>query len=334
MGPLGNRSFAPEGFHGAGGIAMDEIVTGHDELAQLIPAQLPVDMASVFPKRKGLGLAKKNKKRALLLAEAAAVLGASLGEGERILGVSQAVANLWWEAYFLGWMSYAINTTTLVVTDQRLLLIHTNNKGKVQSYANAIPFSAVKKVKKGALFGFLSLELAQGRFSFTRIARQDAKRIKELVRISQNPEGGRQYLCPACFHPHKDHATACGQCRTQVKSPQKAAFRSLFLPGLGDFYLGHRMLAVFEMVGSAFGWLILLGFLASALTDDNPDTQGASWALFGIFAVIVGLGHGVDMLLTRAMGKKGMISMDGALPTTGSGKPPHQNVQGDFQGRG
>ncbi len=63
------------------------------------------------------------------------------------------------------------------------------------------------------------------------------------------------------------------------------------------------------MFGSAIGWVILVAVASSALTG------GARIADVFLWLFLVGTGHIMDALVTRAQARKGLYSVDGQLPT-------------------
>ena len=72
--------------------------------------------------------------------------------------------------------------------------------------------------------------------------------------------------------------------------------RSLVLPGLGDIYLGHRFLGMFELTFSLVLWLYVL---FSLLTGEPEGV---------VMAVVILIFYNlVDGLLTHHMGKKGYM---------------------------
>ena len=282
------------------------------ELARLLPADLPVDLDRVFPKLDGWGMKRSNRKRAELLAKAAPVLRAALVRDERVQYVAAGVVSLWWEHLMAGWASMLINRTTLVLTTQRLLLIHTNSRGRPESYVNQILLDGIRSVKRGGLGGALKLTLGRGRWTLTGLRRSDSAQLVTMLAGRPTAASGVTALCPACFEPAAGHR-ACARCRTSVKSPRTAALRSLVLPGLGDFYLGHRVLASMEMVGSAATWVFIIALMLSAF-DPNSEQSAALAAVFGGLLLLVV--NGFDALLTYAQAKKGLHSLDRHLPTT------------------
>lgn len=281
------------------------------ELARLLPPDLPLDLEGVFPRLEGWGMRRANRKRAELLAKAASVVKAALTAGERVRYVASGIVSLWWELALAGWVSLLINRTTIVLTDQRLLLIHVDRRGAPESYANEVKLTAIRRVKRGWLGSSLRLELGQRSRSFTSMRRQDTEHLRRVLPARREAVGGLAWLCPACFQAAVAHGR-CARCRTPVKSPGTAALRSLVLPGLGDFYLGHRVLAALEMLGAMFAWVVVISLLLPAMAEAT-----GVWPFFASLAGIatVLLVNGFDAVLTYWQAKKGLYSMDGHLPT-------------------
>jgi hypothetical protein len=279
----------------------------------LFPADLPVDVDRVFPRLDGWGMKRSNRKRAELLAKAAPVLKAALAPDESVQYVTGGIVSLWWEQLMAGWVSILINRTTIVLTTQRLLLIHTNSRGRPESYVNEIRLDAIRSAKRSWVNGQLKLTLGRGSRTLTGIRWSDSKQLVATLTGKPTAVGGITALCPACFEPGADHR-GCARCRTSVKSPLTAALRSLLLPGLGDFYLGHRFLASIEMAGSVASWFVIIALMLPAF---EPNSERSAALIAAVFAGALLLAvNGVDAILTYAQAKKGLHSMDRHLPTT------------------
>jgi hypothetical protein len=284
------------------------------ELTRWFPADLPVDVDRVFPRLDGWAMKRSNRKRAELLAKAVPVLKAALAPDERVQYVTGGIVSLWWEQLMAGWVSLLINRTTIVLTTQRLLLIHTNSRGRPESYVNQIRLDAIRSAKRSWVNGRLKLTLGRGSRTVTGIRWSDSKQLVAMLSGKPTAAGGITALCPACFEPGTDHR-ACARCRTSVKSPLTAALRSLLLPGLGDFYLGHRFLASMEMVGSVASWFVIIALMLPAFERNTERSAAIIAAVFG-GVLLLAVVNGVDALLTYAQAKKGLHSMDRHLPTT------------------
>ena len=68
------------------------------------------------------------------------------------------------------------------------------------------------------------------------------------------------------------------------------------MPGLGDIYLGHKLIGTFELFGALFVW-----FIVGSMLMEGGDGSLVT-AIFLLFMV-----NGVDGMMTYFMGKKGYI---------------------------
>ena len=279
------------------------------ELEAKLPKQIPLDFDALFPKLTGWGVDKHNRRRVELLVGLAPVLKAALRPDEQVLYALPCVLNFWWEQAFMGAWAQLINRSALVLTQDRLLVIHLHGK-RPASFVNQVPRAALIKVSVGVFSTVL--KLTSRKITLTGLLAQDRKALKAALASSTRGSGDLEHLCPGCFAAHPRHVESCSHCGTAFKSPRTAALRSLLLPGLGDYYLGHRGLAVFEMMGSLFTWAVAVALAAGQV----PDMNGA--AGLGFALLILALANGSDALLTRAQGKKGLMSLDGGLPASRS----------------
>jgi hypothetical protein len=114
--------------------------------------------------------------------------------------------------------------------------------------------------------------------------------------VKGEPEEILENICPSCFVTLEKGLTKCPSCEAAFKTPRKATFRSLLLPGLGDFYLGHRALGVMELLGSLMVWAYALFFI-------YHGHRGGAFV-----AVIVLLFYNcTDAVVTYFMAKKGYM---------------------------
>lgn len=285
----------------------DKLQRKKDEVNALLPTGVNVDFDQVFfdvdKWRSGA------KKRAQRLQRVGDVLRQFLDDDEQVLGVTHGVTAHTWEMFFIGWMAYMVNGTTVVRTQKRLLFVHTDGAGNPFSYVNQVPLSAVKKASSGWLSGSLSLKLGTGRLQLVRMNKAEAKAMQAAIPVNKAAQGGREFLCPSCGTSTTEHGSPCVSCGVELKSPSTAALRSMIVPGLGDWYLGHRGTAVLEMIGGVFGWF-LLGTSAVAWLTGQAGVEAVV-----VWLVLVLIGHSIDAAVTYAQGKKGMYSLDGQLPT-------------------
>ena len=78
----------------------------------------------------------------------------------------------------------------------------------------------------------------------------------------------------------------------------------MVFPGLGDIYLGHRMLGTMEIIGAAIAW----GFFGLAfLMPDGEMGGGLDFVSLGVVVTVVFCFVPLpDAWITRRMGLKGI----------------------------
>ena len=287
----------------------------YPEINDLINGYQPdrLNLEAIFADRKGMGIKRYNKKRIEYLQKAGPLLNKMLWEGEVIEDVARGVRVSTLEQFFAGgvWTRY-INFTTMILTNFRLLLINTDSKGRPKDMLyHQIRFNAFKKISKGS-FGFLKFKFADGKtMSFREVNGRDKKRLKERLEarigeptaapvpgpIDQIP--GCDNLCTTCYQPVPQGVYTCENCGTEFRTPEQAALRSLILPGLGDLYLRHHTLAVFEILGSlaVYSFLII-----STIMEGNVA------ALIPV-VIFIALINGLDAIVTYFIAKKGLIPL-------------------------
>lgn len=193
------------------------------------------------------------------------------------------------------------NRYAILGTDQRALLINIDHRMKrTTNYLFQAPYANLKKAVLSPMFGRLTLKMKKGKNrTLTGIKRAVAKELSLFFRERMEDSQGTastvdvlENLCPSCFASLGLGLTKCSRCEQEFKAPKKAMFRSLLLPGLGDLYLGHRLLGILEIMGSVLVWgIVILNFLEGK---------------YAILALLV-LVNGTDAFLTYHMAKKGYM---------------------------
>ncbi|MCA9017221.1 MAG: hypothetical protein KDA77_17950 [Planctomycetaceae bacterium] len=262
---------------------------------------------SMFRKLTGWG-AKSNVKRLAKLARfAEPALKLCLASGETVLYVSKGVRYSFAEQYFMGalWANL-INQTVFVLTNARLLMLHTNTKGQPKHTAWMIYYSEIGKFK-GSWTGMMDVRLKDGKkIRFSGFPKQDRRNMVEVFEAAMeryqeagfSPETTQscENLCGHCFHVVPKDEYRCGECAEEFWTPKQLALRSLVFPSWGDFLMRHYVLAAFELFGYCLGWM----FVIAAFTGDDPAFGVISLVIFLFFA------HGVDAAVTHAVAKKGL----------------------------
>lgn len=286
---------------GTGGSAMEE-------LRARLPTSIAVRFDEMFPSLQARKVKRRDWKRAELLANAEPVLKRALDPMEVVRFVTDGARQLAWGLVTAGSMNPFTNRTTFVLTDRRILLIHTDRKRRPRMFASQLPLERVASASGRHSYIFIRSGREQLMFHGRR---GEAKYLRRLLEATPADEGGWQNLCPRCFHAMDDAPEACRRCREPFKSPRRAALRALLFPGLGDFYLGYRGYAVLQMIGAGLLWALFVTMLIPAVR-----ARGFSGLLIALpVMAFVLLVHGGDAILTRAKARSGLHSRDRALPT-------------------
>ncbi|MBW2588391.1 MAG: hypothetical protein JRD92_15850, partial [Deltaproteobacteria bacterium] len=201
------------------------------------------------------------------------------------------------------------NRTTLVLTDRRVLLIHTDSKQRPRMFANQLPLERIRATAGRNSYVFIRSGREQ--LMFHGVKRTEARQLRGLLDSTATKEGGWQNLCPRCFTATDGAPPACEKCGEEFKSAKKAALRSLIFPGLGDFYLGYRKYAIVEIIGVTLLWALFLSTLIPAVMAKGLEGALVASPLLALLAFT----HIGDALLTRAKAQTGLHSKDGTLPT-------------------
>ena len=256
------------------------------------------------PNKKGTYKSRKNLFKVKILMSVHAVLAHILREGERVLRIGKGIAYYPSELFLgNGWLTMLYNHYAIVCTTQRIVLINVNHRvNRPTHYFFQVPYEDIKSIKRGWFGTGLTITRIKGkRRIFSGIKAYQSKDLKTFIEQmkksqvdTQSLEECFEYLCPSCFVPLAKGLQNCPQCRTAFKSSRRASLRSLFLPGLGDIYLGHRFLGVMELIGSLIVWGIILSLLLTG------EENGLIVALF-----LLVIYNGVDGVLTYHMAKKG-----------------------------
>jgi hypothetical protein len=245
---------------------------------------------------------RRSKKQLKLLKRMDSMIRSALHEGEKVRYVTFGTGVSFWESYLIGWVMYYLNRRAILITDRRMLLLQMDSRMRPRELASQLRYSAITKVGRTVL-GNTKIWLGNGKTCiFAYVPKADRRFLQNLVtftgqRFAQETTGFED-LCPHCFAVAAKGDSGCGECGGSFKSIKRATLRSLVFPGLGDWYLGHRKIAVFEMLIAAMIWL---GFLL-------PDPEYPMTVLGVVIgaAILILIVHGADALATRHVARKGI----------------------------
>jgi hypothetical protein len=291
----------PAGFteSNAGAAAQHDVLLAYPALQNLSPNKVVFDEVFAADK-KGRFKSRRNRLKAQILMAVADALDKLLNPDEQVMRVARGTA--YYPAEILlgnGWLTMMYNHYAIIATNQRVLCINVNARMKRRThYLFQVLYGDIKKVKRGWLGSLVFQRIRSKRRVFTGVKRFMSKDLKDFImqrkeQVEQEPEVVLENLCPACYVPLQRGLKVCPSCKATFKEPKKASLRSLFLPGLGDFYLGHKALGIMEVMGSVMVWLV-----------------AAVWLLTGglIMAAFVLLFYnGMDGMLTYHMARKGYM---------------------------
>ena len=287
-----------------------------EELKALLPASIAVRFEEMFPGARDGRIRRRDRKRAEMLRKAEPVLQRALNPTEIVRFTTNGVRQLTWWLLTAGSMNPFANRTTLVLTDRRVLLIHTDSKQQPRMFANQLPLERIRSTS--GRNSYIFIRSGREQLMFHGVKRTEARQLKGLLESASTKKGGGwQNLCPACFTPTDGAPPSCDKCGAEFKSPKKAALRSLLFPGLGDLYLGYRKYAMLEIIGAALLWALFFSTLVPGAVINGLDGALVATPLLALLALI----HIGDALLTKAKAQTGLHSTDGNLPTEKGDSP-------------
>jgi hypothetical protein len=272
-----------------------------EELLDRGPQDGPYAFSTIFDNRTWQAH-RRSKLKFKLLQLIDAKLQSMLQEGERVRYVTLGCSVSFWESYLLGWVVYFLNRRAIVITTRRILLLQISSRNRPRELVAQLRYSAIARVSS-TLLGYTKLHLVNGKtYVFAHVPKADRRFLQTLVKWTGQRMGqdhaGVEDLCSHCFAVVDGQPERCAACGGTFKSSVRAALLSLAFPGFGDWYLGHRVFAVFEMLAAALLWLLVL----LPYREDTPPLPMR--LLFA--ALIVLFAHGADAMKTRHIARKGL----------------------------
>lgn len=297
----------------------DEPLTAAERLKQLrltLSPEISYELDSVFPDVNGWFVSGPIRRKHKLIRRVEPTLEHILRRGEVVLYVSKGVQYSFWEQYFLGALAATlINQTVFVLTNVRLLLLHSNTWGTPKDMSWMIYYSQISKFKSG-WFGAIVVELKDGRtYKFGGFTGGDRKQMPKVFRQVANSykERGfeptvsqsRENLCYYCYSIVEKNEYHCSKCGAEYWLPSAIAFRSLIFPSWGDLLMRHYIVGLMELIGYAASWTIIAAIWFGILNRPAADTESIVVAL--VFTVLIlGPAHVMDAWLTYYIARKGL----------------------------
>lgn len=202
----------------------------------------------------------------------------------------------------LGWMTYYVTKTMLVVTNRRLLVFHVKQKsfGRWEwgRRARSIRFGDLADAKvKGLLSRYIQLQYADGRKEkYWGLRRADAKKLERILEAAMpmraaeaTPARGPVSLCPSCFAGLEAKQESCRQCGQLFATTSEMWKRSVLFPGGGYFYVGQTGLGILDafaesvLIGVIAFWLLIAAGFPEPVADLEPYATPALAAIVAAF---------------------------------------------------
>lgn len=303
-------------------VSEEEVLAKLNQLGFVFPEDIPFQWETMFAKINGWGAKAYIKKKHKLIQACAPALRKALKPGERVLYVGKGVYNSLVEQYFMGaLLAQMLNQTVFVLTNLRLVMMHSNSKGVPSTNYWTIYYNQIVQFK-GSWTGTVKLKLADGKsYTFSGFLKLDRKQMPmvfekalELYRelgFDPTVTQSRENLCSHCFEVVPKKQFSCDHCGSTFYKPSEVALRSLLFPSLGDWIMGHHWAAFFELLGYLIGWAFIVARFQQALQvgGDAVTEATVNLVLFILFA------HVMDAILTAYVARKGLYLKKPPRPT-------------------
>lgn len=201
----------------------------------------------------------------------------------------------------LGWMTYYVTQTMLVVTNRRLLAF--SKKGKSfgrwewARRVRSIRFGDLSDTKlKGFLSRYLYLSYTDGRKEkYWGIRGADGKKLRQILdavmplrTAEATPARGPVSLCPSCFAALQKGQEQCRQCSQLFATTSEMWKRSILYPGGGYFYTGQTGLGILDAIAESIliGWLAFFLLIAAGFPEPVGDLEPYLGQGAAVFAAV------------------------------------------------
>ncbi len=270
---------------------------------------IPLRIDTIYSNHKGAEKSGIRKNAEKALGKLGDILKKVLEPEEAILYILPGQAPIGeLQQFTLGWVTYNITRTMLVVTNRRLLAFHSKPKAfRDWDWARRVRSIRFGDLAEGQVKGFLShylrLQYADGRKEkYWGLRGADAKKLRLILAAAMPGRSGEATaargpvsLCPTCSAALEAGMENCRQCGQFFASEKEMWKRSILFPGGGYFYTGQTGLGILD----AFAESMLIGILAVMLliAAGVPDftagdldpylSQGTAAGTAGLVAVLL-----------------------------------------------
>lgn len=287
------------------------------EWVNLIGSELPLDAGTLFPETTGFFVKRRNKARAQLLLNLKPLLLQGLKPGEQVRYAAVGIRYSLPETLVSGpLLAQLTNRQALVVTSERIFLIYLTRTSMPADIKNQLVFTQIVSAARHGLFGaYFRIVTADGvKTLYSGLSGADKKQLAMVIPQQGSLEKSQrslEHLCPSCLQgvPGEVGSTLLcpnAACRIPFRDPRLAAKYSALVPGIGDVYLRHHFLGMWEYMGS----MLLLGVGSYCLLVALLTSSSEERTLMSIMtAILLVLPRLLDYALTLHIGKKGLVPL-------------------------
>ena len=279
------------------------------ELVEIKDESNPYDFENIF-KLDSFGERRLSKRKLKILKAIDPTVRKMLKDGENVYYMTDGIRTSSLENLFIGWVAYYYNYMAFVFTSERVILIHLKSKRKKGAYVGEIKYTDIESIHSSFLGNFTLKFHNNKNVLFRKVPRKDRKFLKEFLnpilgQAESNADTaihGIRNLCPRCFAHITDYPSLCPNCSCKLKSPVIAGCLSLILPGMGDIYLGSKILGIMELAIMITIWA---GFILGIIKE-YPMGSNIYESLIPIM-IFMFIVHGTDALKSRYLARKGVF---------------------------
>ncbi len=220
------------------------------------------------------------------------------------------------EQLFVGWSIYQITATTLLFTNQRVIHLGVDSKGRWKRTLRSVRWGDIAEARiKGWGSKVLALKYASGKKeNYWRLRRRDAKKVKTLLETLIPASRGEMTaaqemvaLCPDCRSQLTLGSYRCESCGLTFKDEKTLLRRTLLIPGGGYWYAGLWPLGVMSFFGEGVFTLALVteillatGIVASEAKPGSAQSSSAGfWTAAAFLALLLALEKALAYIHTR-----------------------------------
>jgi hypothetical protein len=293
----------------SGTLSPEEVLSRLQQLEITLDPAISYRLDTLFPRLQGWGAKSEIRAKAKVVQRVEPLLRQMLHPGESVHYIARGAQYSFLEQLFMGVWAYSINQTVFVLTNLRLIMIRTGTSGRPKETRWQVYYSQIAQFKS-SWTGTLTLKLRDGhKLTFTGFPKHDRQRMPAVFEqaldkyreLGFDPvvDQSLEDVCCTCHACVGRQQYACSGCGTEFWKPSELAVRSFVIPSWGDLLMKHHLVAVIELIGGVFTWLVVASLVAISITNGDPVALVCA-------AILLFMAHGIDAAITYAVARKGL----------------------------